>query len=109
MSSTVLVLNFWLNFDFEGIEEWQQIRPKGGSPQGEFKCTNVLICTGGMDIPFVTSTIGPSTECHPTGSCSTSSPDAAPMNWRCFTQRRDAPRYQQSCAAFSIHMKTPGE
>ena len=58
LSSTDLVLPFWFDFDFHGIEEWHRIRPKGGSPHGELKCKKPMTCTGGADTRFKASTIG---------------------------------------------------
>ena len=50
LSSTDLVLTFWFDFDFHGIGEWHNVRPKGGSPDGELKCKKPMTCTGGAAI-----------------------------------------------------------
>jgi hypothetical protein len=49
---TDLVLAFWFDFDFHGIEEWHQIRPECGSPDGELKMQETYDLYGWSGYPI---------------------------------------------------------
>ena len=52
LSSTDLVPTVWFDFDFYGIGEWHDFRPKGGSPDGELKMQETYDLYGWSGYPI---------------------------------------------------------